>query len=59
MVMMGEKSKMQRELCYFLTRDAGPKPHIVPRDFLGFAEKSPRRPYIVGQAILHILYSNF
>ena len=32
---------------YFLTRDAGPK----PRGFLGFAEKNPRGPYIVGQAI--------
>ena len=28
-----------------LTRDAGPK----PRGFLGFAEKNPRGPYIVGQ----------
>ena len=30
-----------------LTRDAGPK---TTRGFLGFAEKSPRGPYIVGQA---------
>ena len=31
----------------YLTRDAGPKPHIV--GFFGFAEKNPRGPYIVGQ----------
>ena len=30
-------------------RDAGPKPHTKPRGFLGFAEKNPRGPYIVGQ----------
>ena len=29
-----------------MTRDAGPN---KPRNFLGFAEKSPRGPYIVGQ----------
>ena len=33
-----------------LTRDAGPKPHIVWHGFLGFAEKNPRGSYIVGQA---------
>ena len=45
------RARVQSTGCV-LTRDAGPKPHIVwfkPRGFLGFAEKSPRGPYIVGQ----------
>ena len=55
-VVSGPASRVKRQCCSqlvscSLTRDPGPKPHIVwfrPRGFLGFAEKNLRGPYIAS-----------